>query len=274
MAQVDGRVARCYASPMAVQQRSAPQLLASETIDDLERFHADLLASYLAALDDASTARRYIARKLVESHVKRRLEVLASVFAQHALLGDERERHERLAKDARAFADTLSSWRLTTGLALFPILLALAGPIGGAFAGLSFDGWRLEDAGDVVTLVIYGLGLAVYLGGLLPRAFRRKRACLFPDEADPEGRNAYRCEEAVFSALGRARPLERPLDYLLYALVTGLLLLFAPIVGLVAALPFVADVQDVPVAVMLAGYIPGVIAALWLRRRWQDRRWR
>jgi hypothetical protein len=186
----------------------------------------------LAPGEDASHVRRFIARKLVEARIRRRLETLASVYGQHALLGTDRARYERLADDARAFAGTLPSRRVTTWLAIVPVLLALAGPIGGTLSGVSFDRWRLHDGGDIAMAVIYGVGLAIYLGGLLPRAFQQKRSFV------------------------------------------GLLVLFGTILGLVAALPFVDDVRDVPAAAMLAGYVPGVLAIVWLRRYWRRRVWR
>jgi hypothetical protein len=122
--------------------------------------------------------------------------------------------------------------------------------------------------------VFYVVWLVVYVGGLLPRGFRRKRACLLPDEDDADGRNAYRSERALFEALGRGRPTERPLDYILGAALTALLVLAAPLLGLLAGLPFYGDAEDVPVGLMFAGYIPAIVAAVWLWRAWRQRVWR
>jgi hypothetical protein len=250
----------------------------------VEHRHDQLLSSYLEALDDAShkPPGSYLSRKLVESHVKRRLKVLAAVYTQHAVVGRDRERYERMAADAKAFADTLPSLRFATVLALFPIVVVLAGPLWGALSGVSFDGWKVEGTGDILMFVVWGAGLVYYLGGIGPRAFRRKRALLYPGdrtetadaEADDGGRNAYRCEEAVFEALGRGRPVERSLDYILGAVVVGLLFLFAPIIGLLGGMLFWGDAESVPTGLIFLGYIPSIALGIWMRRNWRRRRWR
>jgi len=272
---------------MSVVEQRAPA--AYESALAVEELHARLLASYMLALDTASQPkprktplpefalrkgdrhRQYTTRKLVESHVKRRLELLASIYTQHALTGPAREPYERLAADASAFAATLSLWRLATWLAVVPIALALAGPLGSALAGVSFDGWTVNSTGDLVWLLVYVAFLVYYLGGLLPNAFHRKRSCLL---SESDGRNTYRCEADLFEALGRGRPTERSLDLILGAVVAVPLLVFGPIVGVLVGLLIWDDAKDVPVLFVLAGYIPGGIATalLWLARR--DRRWR
>jgi hypothetical protein len=260
-----------------------PEALAAVEAGVVEHHHDELLTAYLEALDDASQKRgAYFARKLVESHVKRRLKTLADVYTQHAVVGRDRERYERMAADARTFAGTLPSLRLATVLALFPIAVVLFGPLWGALSGVSFDGWRIEGTGDIVMTALYGAFLVYYIAGLAPKAFRRKRGLLYPgawhETADAEegdgGRNAYRCEEAVFEALGRGRPTERSLDYILAAVVTGVLFVFGPILGLLAGVPIWGDAEDVPVPLVFLGYIPSIALAVWLRRNWRRRRWR
>lgn len=270
----------------AVEQRSPA---AHESALAVEELHARLLTSYMLALDEASQPkprrfdppprtrrkgdrrRQYTTRKLVESHVKRRLELLASIYTQHALAGPAREPYERLAADASAFAATLSFWRLATWLAVLPIAIALAGPVGSALTGVSFDGWTVNSTGDVVWLLIYAAFLVYYLGSLLPNAFHRKRSCLL---SESDGRNTYRCEAELFEALGRGRPTERSLDLILGAAVAVPLFVFGPIVGVLVGLLIWDDAKDVPVLFILAGYVPGgiVTALLWLA--WRDRRWR
>jgi hypothetical protein len=247
----------------AVEQRSGPDIV------DVEHGHRELLACYAAALADASRQRRYLARKLVESHIKRRLESLAAIYTQTALVEPDRERYEALASDARAFADTLSMWRLATWLAFFPISLALIGPLVGLAKGVSFDGWHL-DSGDVVLVLLSAAFLVVYVGGLLPRAFWRKRALLFPG---PE-RNAYSCEDAAFFALGRTKRKEMRWDYAIAGMAAGLLLLFGPILGILVGLAFWSDAEDIPVPLILAGYIPGGFALRWVVRHSKQREWR
>jgi hypothetical protein len=250
----------------AVAQRSQA---GATDIAEVERCHHALLESYVAALADASRAQRFAARKMVESHVKRRLEALAAIYTQTALVGSDRERYEALATDARAFADTLSMWRLATWIAVFPIAVALVGPVVSVFRGVSFDGWH-ADIGDVVVLGLSGVFLIVYVGGLLPRAFWRKRELLYPSE----DRNAYAREEAAFTALGRGRPLEQRWDFVIAGVASGLLLLLGPVLVVVAALPLVDDVRDIPNVLLLAGYLPGAVAVTWMTRRARRREWR
>jgi hypothetical protein len=238
-------------------------------IAEVERCHQELLVSYTAALADASFHRQYVARKMVEAHVKRRLEALAAIYTQTSLVDPDRERYETLACDTRAFADTLSMWRLASWIALIPIALALVGPVVGVFDGVSLDSWRPHDV-DPVAIVFSSAFLVFYVGGFLPRAFWRKRALLFPD-AD---RNAYAREAAAFTSVGRGRPMERRWDYAPAYLAGTLLVLFGPILVIIALLPLVGDARDIPVPVLLLGWIPGVLALIWLWDRAKSRTWR
>jgi hypothetical protein len=206
---------------------------------------------------------------LAESHVKRRLDALAAIYAQISLVDPDRDRYEALAGDTRAFADTLSMWRVATWLAIVPIAIALVPPVVGVFAGVSFDGWH-ADTGDLVVLGVCAAFLAVYVGGLLPRAFWRKRELLFPDA----GRNAYACEEAAFAAVGRGRPLETRWDYTVAFVAAGLLVLFGPILGLAVGALIWSDVEDIPAPVLLAGYLPGGFAVYRVWQRSKTRIWR
>src|SRR4051794_39890655 len=79
---------------------------------------------------------------------------------------------------------------------------------------------------------------------------------------------------AYLPALGRGRPTERSLDYILAAVVTGVLFVFGPILGLLAGVTIWGDAEDVPVPLVFLGYIPSIALAVWLRGNWRRRRWR
>jgi hypothetical protein len=225
--------------------------------------------------------RPYGSRRLCESHVKRRLNVLASIYKQESLVGSDeaaRAAYEQAAGESQSFADSLTFWRLPTWLALLPLFGGALSQVGGLMEGVELD--------DPFVLGWIGLWL-LYFGGfavaILVSNFHRKRTVLYPSwkaderlrgtvkEGPDDERNVYRSEEGLFDSLRRGRPLEQPLDFYAWTFVAAIL------AWGVTMTPFLAD-EDGSIAEWLYVFVPvmvlyGLVVG-WLGLRLRKRRWR
>jgi hypothetical protein len=222
--------------------------------------HNRLLSDYRECLEEASnlppSPRRQsdgLVRLLVGAHVRKRLEELATIYAQLAHLSSDEARAQlgAWAKPKRdglvEVATGLPSLRLPGILVAIPLVITVVGP-------LTRVPWT-------VYLAFLG-GAYVYVGvvfRLFVNSFWRKREILLPgatavrglpfEEQEGSGeRNVYRSENELFERLGRGKRPEPRLDRWAAALVTAV-----PILILSIAL------HHVDLSVNSRGLIEGVL---------------
>lgn len=201
---------------------------------ELRRAHSALVSAYLSVLNEASfevfsfdeamhrshetslgrlfgtldvvldfLGRRWMTRRLVRSHVRRRLLWVSAAYAQLHALAEARDRagfaewlHNARGRTAEV-ADSLPTWRAPSALAVLAPTIALVGAARGVIPYVAV-------AGVIVLLLVF------YLSIPLVFAFRRKRAFFLDPVVDD--RNVYECEDELFRMIERRKPREFQLD--------------------------------------------------------------
>ena len=223
----DDRAPHCIRHTFAVTPPSVAEF-------ELRRAHAALLTAYMNVLDASSfevfdldavmhgshgtalgrllgpldelldlVGRRWMTRRLIASHIRRRLSWLSAAYAQSSALAEARDQATfaewlRRAREATAeFADSLPTWRTPSAFALLAPTIALIGFARGVISYVAF--------GVLIVLV-----LVIYLSVPLVFAFRRKRAHFLRPAV--EDKNVYQCENDLFELIGRRKPREFQVD--------------------------------------------------------------
>jgi hypothetical protein len=189
----------------------------------LKEAHVRLTKAY----NDAHDASGFLTRPVVDDHLRRRLKQLRDVYIQAAestfhapterrWLHEESDRMEKLAS---TFSRRWRPFKFATGVRSAVGFFAPLGLFLGA-TGFSAAALAIFQRCLCHVMAFGPLLASVAIGLALPNAFHDKRKMFI--EALPLKGGIYGAEDAIFQALGEAKPRERPVDLIGWLWIAGI----------------------------------------------------